>query len=80
MDLERGYKMPSIENSKPEESPKLSEIERMEKALSEIEIPLPPREPIPEEEGDGKFNFRKYLQKEAQRAVDNLNRNALKRG
>ena len=73
--------MPSNENLKQEESPKMSLIERMRDALSKNRIPPPsPPPPTPPLEEEGEFDFHEWAQKMVQEGVDNLNRNALKNG
>jgi len=73
--------MSSTKNTEPDEYQKMSENERMiHDAMSKLD-PLPsPPDLEPKEEGEGEFNLQEYMKTEGQRAVDNLNRNALKNG
>jgi hypothetical protein len=70
-----------MQNSKQEESPKLSKNDQMiDDAMGNLSVPPSPPNPYPREKGEGEVNLREWAEKMTQEGVDNLNRNALKNG
>jgi hypothetical protein len=72
--------MPSMKNSKPEESPGISARQRMRDALANWKMPpppLPPRKPLPKEIEE--MDFAEWAEKLGHEAADNINRSVLKK-